>query len=1679
LNRFNSPEEFKEYAVGPMTSYFSTEKPPHKANQFRASELFSYINSFLLVNINKEYVPNDVPLPSKFEAVWTDLEKSERSFKKIDALISEFEKSAHELIGWSGKQNESFLGKSNEEAKDRSAAESELAAVRTFWDLDLRNQYNVVQKNLELLGEIVKECQINHAPEYNADEKKIGRDTVDASFASLVSVIRAHAEKLQKQIRSFDANSARAKYETLSAELAAWQQDQLRRLQENVDYKSEDHALGDRKEVEGFIKGEFENKIKDKQVLDGVFASIQANLEIDGNPNYKAASGRSLEELADNFKAIRAASVDRLKRVDLYLAEKRLRNIEQAYIAQASQFLTKCEQLKDRVDVAKNPLNDDAQVESAEAFMMEYDSKIRKDVEAELNALLHQFHFADLEGELDNNKRGAEALSYSKARLLEAVDRLQAEKLKYEGLVYDYHVRKRVNGLQQAYEGAASDFNKWCDDQIASLQSGVSFNSYEEAYAELKRLRVFDHQERGIVKTAARDEIENSFAQIQGILLTRGWDLYKPRAREAPQDLFALLNARLYEAILDRNRRVNLWIAERKLRDLEAEYAKRTEAIVAWSFEQSSLFDTKKSPITNDAEAADAEAKLKACNEVIRPAKTKEMDEAMNVKQHTEVLAENNKLVLATIPNHLAPATLRQHFKNVQESAKQFRVDIDDYYLRKKVQGLVVAYEAAAQDWKNHGSGLITKYLAPVSFENEAAAHAEISATKEFRVSGIRIKYNSDLDSLTKDLSAIQGLLEARGWDHYKTPPTMSPEELFLHYNEVLKAIHEHLRLCYLWLHEKKLRDLEGEYRASATDLVAWANSQTDKLDPVRNPINNDADCKQAEIELQQYHEVHKPQRKDQFNKLLAGKRYYEALAANFSLQLTPIPAELSPATLRDHFARVEAQSFVFEDAIADYYLKKDLDARKLKFNGDADAFNKWNETENNRLKREVSYDSEDAAHADIAAVRGFEEKDIGEIAEKNLWQTTDQFTQIRGKQERRGWDLYTAENPQNSPNSIFLNLENTKASCRDRVQRDLYWLAHKKLTDQSSDFNKRVDAVKAWVGNQEAAFAAPITSDAECSNAELALSVYWKTTNPAKINEVEEAGRVKVVVETGIQNWNVPDMKEELSVEDSKAGLAKVKAASYVRERKIEEYHLEKRVAAFLAKYLEHDGSVNGTVEKSSQSLDVGLKSRQECAHAWASVEASRNLRESSLEKQMVDGESQWSCIGGHLERYGRGYDFVDPKVPAPVQVRNVRASYVALKDKEGKLVKDILDAEDTLELQEHHAAYNQRAGVLRSWVDSEGAALEGAFKSHQTEETFNVAQRIRGNVEKQGETVGVWADYDALNRESTYKQKPFDAVAGALLPKALFTSTGELLRNAEELPRECPRNYFATQAPGKISDYEQRQAQLISRLTSKLDNYARKASALHQEENKALDDEVSNFHDYLKSEKGTNQAEYYALRALHSDLQRHLFIGTKPAYVAAGTVSVESSDRTFNALQQAETDFVKNLFRSRLEAVRRDRHATPTEDQLAKLEEIYKHFDADNSGELDYNEFRGAVSAAGVFMTDEEFESTFTRLSHPAKVTVQDRATGEDKVVDTRLVAKLAFSDFYVHNLFACKVADVLISLRTLAKKADVLTEEQLRGSDLTADEIQYLTSILPPATGGFNYKLWVDNERGQKWA
>jgi len=53
--------------------------------------------------------------------------------------------------------------------------------------------------------------------------------------------------------------------------------------------------------------------------------------------------------------------------------------------------------------------------------------------------------------------------------------------------------------------------------------------------------------------------------------------------------------------------------------------------------------------------------------------------------------------------------------------------------------------------------------------------------------------------------------------------------------------------------------------------------------------------------------DVHKLQRKDQFNKLLAGKRYYEALAANFTLQLTPIPAELSPGTLRDHFARVEA----------------------------------------------------------------------------------------------------------------------------------------------------------------------------------------------------------------------------------------------------------------------------------------------------------------------------------------------------------------------------------------------------------------------------------------------------------------------------------------------------------------------------------------------------------------------------------------------------------------------------------------------------------------------------------------------------------------------------------------------------------------------------------------------------
>eukprot|EP00475_Leptophrys_vorax_P006578 TRINITY_DN1408_c0_g1_i1.p1 TRINITY_DN1408_c0_g1~~TRINITY_DN1408_c0_g1_i1.p1 ORF type:complete len:1961 (-),score=559.26 TRINITY_DN1408_c0_g1_i1:60-5942(-) len=1676
---FTSPEDFKEYAVQPMTTYYASEKPAHNAERFKASELFNHINSFLLVNINKEFTPSDVPVPSRYEASWANLEKSERSFKKIEGLIADFEKNARKLLQWSGQQAADFKSKSGEESKDKSSSEAQLSSIKSFWDQDLKAQFTHVQENLELLAEIVKECQINRVPEYSADERKLGRDTVDESFSALVSALRDRSEQLQKHIRACDAESGTQAYDNQAAQLAAWQQDQLRKLQENVDYKNEDHALNDRKEVEAFLSQDLEKKIADKKALDIVFAAVQANLEIDSNPLYTPVHGRSLEELGDAFKAIRAAAVDRLKRVEAYLAEKRLRDIEQAFVGQAAQFLNKCDQLKDRVDLNKFPLTNDAQVADAESFVLQYESTVRKQVEEELNALLHQYHFADLEGELDGLKRGAESLTYSKPRLIEAVEKLQAEKLKYDGAIYDYHLRQRVNNLQQQYEGAASDFNKWTDEQIAGLQANVSFNSYDEAYAELKNLRVFDHEERGVKRKQARDNIENSFAEIQGILLIRGWDLYKPRARESPQELFTLLNVRLYDAILDRARRVNLWIAERKLRDLEAEYAQRTEALVAWAFEQNSLFDTKKFPIQNDEDAANAESKYKAYHESVLPAKIKEMDEAMNVKQHTEVLAENFQLKLATIPNHLVPAALRQHFDHVEESAKQFRVDIDDYYLRKKIHGLIVVYEGKAQEWRTYGSNQITKYLAPVVFENEAAAHAEINGCKEFRVQGIRISYNTQLDQLTTELSAIQGLLEARGWDLYKTPQFLSPEELFVHYNEVLKAIHEHLRLCYLWLNDKRLRDLEGEYRNSAASLVDWANTQFDKLDPVRNPIKNDVDCKQAENELQQYRDALKPQRKDQFNKLLCGKRYLEALAANFSLQLTPIPPELSPAALRDHFARVEAQSFVFEKAIFDYYLRKDLDARTVKFRGDADGFSKWSENENNRLKRDVSYASEEGAIADINSVRSFEEKDIGETAEKNLYQVVDQFTQIRGKQERRGWELYVSEVPQLSPNGLYLSLESTKACCRDRVQRDLYWIARRKLGEQSTEFTGRLDAVKSWAGNQEATFARPITNDDECSAAEQGLAVYFKTTNPAKINELEEAGRVKVVVETGIQNWSVPDMKEELSVEDSKAAVSKVKQSAFVRERKIEEYHLEKRVAAFLAKFLTHNGSVSSQFNHSSKSLDVPLNNRQDCAHAWSAVGASKQLRETSLEREMVDGESQWSNIGGHLERYGRGYDFVDSKVSGHLQVRAVRGSDVSLKEKEATLIKNILDAEDGLELREHQADYVQRAENTRNWIVGETNTLQKAFDDHRTEDCYAIAQGVRGNSDKQAQPVLLWTSYDALKRESLYKGKEFEPVPANLLPKAIFSANVDLLKNSEDLPRSCPREAFAAAASPKIETFEQRQAQLINGLQNKLDVYTAKAKALAKEENKSLDDEASSFFQYLRDEKGPLQAEYYALRALNFDILKDCFVGCKPAYASAGTLSVESADRTFGALQQAEADFVKNLFRARLEAARRDRNATPTDEQLAKLEDIFKHFDADNSGDLDYNEFRAAVSALGVFLTDEEFEATFRRLSHPAKITVQDRQTGEDKLVDTRLVAKLSFSDFYIHSLFACKTSDVIIAMRTLTKKADVCAEEHLRSSDLTEEEIQHLMQVMPSVAGGWNHKLWIENERAQKWA
>jgi len=163
-----------------------------------------------------------------------------------------------------------------------------------------------------------------------------------------------------------------------------------------------------------------------------------------------------------------------------------------------------------------------------------------------------------------------------------------------------------------------------------------------------------------------------------------------------------------------------------------------------------------------------------------------------------------------------------------------------------------------------------------------------------------------------------------------------------------------------------------------------------------------------------------------------------------------------------------------------------------------------------------------------------------------------------------------------------------------------------------------------------------------------------------------------------------------------------------------------------------------------------------------------------------------------------------------------------------------------------------------------------------------------------------------------------------------------------------------------------------------------------------------------------------------------------------------------------QLQKAFQKKIIylESEIAAASESRNITPQ--QLQEFKESFNHFDSQKAGKLSRLDFKSCLSGLGVVELDFEggnavFESIFKRVSDGAETVSFDQFVDYMISITVDSVSKQQLSD----------------SFETIAGGKDHITVNDLKVAQLSADQIEYLTSVMPPhgsIPDAYNFRVWL---------
>lgn len=216
----------------------------------------------------------------------------------------------------------------------------------------------------------------------------------------------------------------------------------------------------------------------------------------------------------------------------------------------------------------------------------------------------------------------------------------------------------------------------------------------------------------------------------------------------------------------------------------------------------------------------------------------------------------------------------------------------------------------------------------------------------------------------------------------------------------------------------------------------------------------------------------------------------------------------------------------------------------------------------------------------------------------------------------------------------------------------------------------------------------------------------------------------------------------------------------------------------------------------------------------------------------------------------------------------------------------------------------------------------------------------------------------------------------------KAVMTYVSEMFKlfskeDIKENAREHVGRFlkFQRRMDMKIGDYTQRYDEIMAWLNGKEEQYDQAEAPGTQTDCNIASDE---YREYILSEKPEKLAEVIDVLDLLSEIQGEMKVNHRVAYTPDEEHTATKLQDAVLSLGNAENTYMSTIRSTRENLLDKAEDDTGiSEERIAEWEKAFKVFDADNSGHLNKDEYKAALSGVGVSLEEEDLDANWSSMS------------------------------------------------------------------------------------------------------